>query len=497
MTSNSPLTTRRSLAVSVGALASLTSLFYLLALLGDVRLFVVSVPVLTLLYCAVFCFLMTIFAVKLLPSSVSHAYAGKLRRLYAMIFVGMALLLITVVLFSHVELSAASTAPSTSIDKLKSLGYVSYVPGTEREPKQGVLTHLAEMTEPGLNIYNSHIRPGAYLLDMGGRILHAWLPNVPVSIWDFVELCSDGDLLIIFKDLALLRVDWNSKIEWTKKGRFHHDIDIADNDDIYVLSRKEEVLFDSVWPIPCLNDHIVILGPDGSEKNDISMFHLLKDELTTGQSIDIYLWLLDPNDWWRRVMRRGNQASLFLNGTPVDLFHVNTIEIIRRDLNEAFKNGRILFCSKKLNMIGVIDIETQRLVWSWGKGELANPHHPTLMDNGHVLIFDNGSENRPYSRIIELDPTTCDIVWNYQATPRESFYCSWGGANQRFANGNTLITDSGNGRVFEINREGEIVWEFYNPNKQTNGNRETVYRMMRIIDPARAAMVERKLIAIK
>ena len=36
-------------------------------------------------------------------------------------------------------------------------------------------------------------------------------------------------------------------------------------------------------------------------------------------------------------------------------------------------------------------------------------------------------------------------------------------AAQRLPNGNTLITESHCGRLFEVTRDGEIVWEFINP----------------------------------
>ncbi len=36
---------------------------------------------------------------------------------------------------------------------------------------------------------------------------------------------------------------------------------------------------------------------------------------------------------------------------------------------------------------------------------------------------------------------------------------------QRLPNGNTLITESSGGRIFEVTRDGEIVWEFFNPRR--------------------------------
>lgn len=53
------------------------------------------------------------------------------------------------------------------------------------------------------------------------------------------------------------------------------------------------------------------------------------------------------------------------------------------------------------------------IVWYWGLGELDNPHHPSLFDNGRILIFDNSSR-RKYSRIIDLDPFAREIVYEFK-----------------------------------------------------------------------------------
>jgi hypothetical protein len=64
----------------------------------------------------------------------------------------------------------------------------------------------------------------------------------------------------------------------------------------------------------------------------------------------------------------------------------------------------------------------------------------------------------PYSRAIEVNPATNEIVWKYQDKPTWSFFNA-----QRLPNGNTLITESSFGRMFEVTKEGEIVWEYVNP----------------------------------
>jgi hypothetical protein len=48
-------------------------------------------------------------------------------------------------------------------------------------------------------------------------------------------------------------------------------------------------------------------------------------------------------------------------------------------------------------------------------------------------------------------------------------------------NGNTLITNSDSGQVFEITKSGEIVWEFYNPHLTDDKSfRVAIYRMNRL-----------------
>jgi hypothetical protein len=101
-----------------------------------------------------------------------------------------------------------------------------------------------------------------------------------------------------------------------------------------------------------------------------------------------------------------------------------------------------------------------------------------MLENGHILIFDNGVR-RQYSRVLELDPVVKAIVWEYVAEPREDFYSYTRGSAQRLANGNTLISESDNGRVFEVTPEGEVVWRWLNPDTR-EGRPKIVYRMLRL-----------------
>ena len=100
---------------------------------------------------------------------------------------------------------------------------------------------------------------------------------------------------------------------------------------------------------------------------------------------------------------------------------------------------------------------------------------------GNLTVFNNGSE-RPdgeYTSIEELEPPLADggtyprpvdgpwepaeLVWRYTAPEPESFFAAFISGAHRLPNGNTFVTDGPKGRLFEVTREGELVWDFGNP----------------------------------
>jgi len=126
------------------------------------------------------------------------------------------------------------------------------------------------------------------------------------------------------------------------------------------------------------------------------------------------------------------------------------------------------------------------VLWSWGSGELVGPHDPWLLPNGNIVVFDNGlrpnspAKPRFFSRVVEIDPTQNRIVWQYTPPRRTDFFSSSRGGAQPLPNGDVLVTESTKGRVFEINRQGEVVWDYRNTDFREDGQRRTIYRMYRM-----------------
>ena len=124
-------------------------------------------------------------------------------------------------------------------------------------------------------------------------------------------------------------------------------------------------------------------------------------------------------------------------------------------------------------------------------GQVIGPHNAHMIPAGlpgagDIILFDNGgfsgfgssltglpgiwpNKFRDYSRVVEFNPITLEVVWEYSfptadpTTKTPKFYSSFISNIQRLPNGNTLIAQGGNGRVFEVTPRGTIVWEYISP----------------------------------
>ena len=371
-----------------------------------------------------------------------------------------------------------------SKEQLRSIPYFTWVPATKDPEKSGVTLNIKEKSSPGFNLYNSRNLAKAELTDTDGNVIHAWSDeNGPDSTWSHVEPAHNGDLFAINDERRLLKVKLDSTIEWSHYARHHHDIAITENKEIHALTRKDDIVFYHGIPLPVLNDYITVLGPDGKMRSETSVYDIFKDHITFRSVKKIYRWIFN-----RRVfvfIMKGQLGTkkhrfLFWEDTPMDILHANAIELTDRSIAGFCNKEDWLISIRQLDLICMVNSKTAKVTWVWGSKELSKQHNPTLLTNGNILIFDNGVR-MGYSRIVELDPLQKKIVWEYKANPPEHFYSRSRGGAQRLANGNTLITESDRGHVFEVTPGGSVVWEFYNPQKSKDDKfRAAIYRMKRI-----------------
>lgn len=396
------------------------------------------------------------------------------------------LIVILPVVRTSMKSGPANTDGKASLKALQTLGYVGWT-SIEDDAQSSVTIYDRQNSYKGINIYSSKVEQYTYLMDMQGNILHTWSlkSNDTYANFYYAELLENGDLLAIVEDEnGFIKLGWDSNIKWETKIPGHHDFYVSQNGDIYVLARKDSVVFFAGLPFSTMVDYIAVLTPEGKIKDNIPLYSIYKKYLSFKKVMRIYKQLSDPDILMRIISNKCSGKHLFDEVADIYFSHTNTVEIINEDIEGVCSKGDILISSRNMSLVAILNVHVRKLVWTWGPGIVSGQHHPTLLDNGNIMMLDNGWEERNYSRVIELEPATKEIKWEYKADTKEDFFTLAVGGNQRFPNGNTLITEGSRGRVFEITKDGKIVWEFYNPNIKTEKQkREIIYRMNRITNP--------------
>ncbi|MEU8607920.1 arylsulfotransferase family protein, partial [Actinoplanes sp. NPDC048791] len=335
---------------------------------------------------------------------------------------------------------------------------------------------------------SSYPEPIACLLDGRARCVHVWsnatdqldpATNPPTYLrgWNHVELAPDGGLFVTVPRRSLLKLDRESRIIWRAAIAAHHDVDVDAGGMVHVLAQQPRLVPWGGTEHVILDDTVTVLDPDGQPVAVHSLYELLvtRPELRH---------LIDNEIAYRRNGEgvstpspgsRAPGAEMFaeigaldrftalrhlheLTGWPCDVLHANALEVLQEHPQGLWQAGDVLVSVRNLNLIAVLSLETAQVRWWWGPGHVSRQHQPSMLPNGNILVFDNGYAIGR-SRVLELDPVTRSIVWQYGTRPGESFFSPVAGGSELLDNGNVLITDARAGRAIEITRAGGVVGE--------------------------------------
>lgn len=389
---------------------------------------------------------------------------------------------------------------------LRSLPYADWVPLQQGESREGVTRWIPGRTSPGVTLFTPRQEARALLVDLAGRTRHVWaadlldgdsLPGDPSQdrvqsawrgSWQHVELLPGGDLVVVIKDRLLARIDWDSKPVWTVEGRFHHDAVRAPGargERLWALDRAERLVPHAGGEVPILTDRALeIDAATGEVLRTVDLWPALQGRVEDRLE-EVAAW----------IARQGGRAAVrpLLPDTPPDVFHTNSVVELDRDVAGLGSRGDLLLSVRHLDLVVVVDPDTGALGWVFGEeAGLDGQHHATVLANRRVLLFDNGRE-RGWSRVLEVDPASRRVVWSYRADAGETFWSPSRGSSQRLANGNTLVTESDFGRVFEITSGGEVVWEYLaaiGSSVEAPAARAAIYRAMRLEGALLDSLVE-------
>ncbi len=388
----------------------------------------------------------------------------------------------------------------------------------------------------------------AILIDMNGNVVNQWkgidgMPNRILPGGFIMGNTGSRESKYSFQDqLDLVQVDWDGNIVWKfdrwdlikeprKKSQWmarqHHDYQREGNPCGYYTPGME--------PLTDRGNTLILCHKNLYNKN-ITGKLLLDDAIieVTWDGKIVWEWLcsdhfeeLGFSEDAKNTLARNPGMSYQGSLAGGDWMHINSISVLGPNRwydagDERFHPENIIWDSRQSNIIAIIDKKTGKLAWKLGPDYSATPelrklgwiigqHHAHMIPRGlpgegNILVYDNGGSagygasnpgapngvgtaRRDFSRVIEIAPTTLDVVWTSQpfgfgpGNPQSKsvrIYSSHISSAQRLVNGNTLINEGASGHFMEVTPERDIVWEYVSPyfGKKLPSNH--VYRAYRL-----------------
>lgn len=316
-------------------------------------------------------------------------------------------------------------------------------PGPERtlESRRGPFADLETLGrvtihDPARSVDGVHLtffrQRTPVLLDTNGRIVHAW-PDVRAR--SRMRLLPDGGLLVFGVGRSVMELDWEGHLRWQRRFRDalpHHDLIRLTNGNTLLLTRAPGAATDDLVELD-----------------------------RTGRTVSV----------WRSAEHLASELPR-RSGGPGDITHLNSVQELPDNPwfeagDERFRPGNLLVSARNLNALYILDRRTGEPVWRYDH-ELDLQHEasmigPGLPNHGKILLFDNAYRGRyRYRRteIREIDPRDGRTTWSWTD---QGFWSPTSGVQQPVGRGNVLVTSTRGGRVFEVDRDGEIVWQWIPP----------------------------------
>ena len=387
---------------------------------------------------------------------------------------------------------------------------------------------------------------GALIIDMNGNEVKLWkglhgMPNKLLPGGFVLGNTGERNTAFGMQDhLDLVQVDWEGNIVWRFNkyeyiedlgeepqwmARQHHDHQREGNPVGYYVPGMDPLVE---------KGNTFLLSHKNLKNPKISDKPLVDDTIieVTWDGEIVWEWIcsdhfdeMDFSEEAKNIMCR-NPNWRPSGGGMGDWMHINSMSLLGPNKwydagDKRFHPDNIIWCGRETDITAITDKETGKLVWKIGPdydgtpelmelGWIIGQHHAHMIPRGlpgegNILIFDNGgwagygapnpgsptgfmNALRDYSRVLEFDPTTLKIVWQY--TPIEAgfikpvdlnrFYSPFISSAQRLPNGNTLIVEGSGGRIFEVTSTHEIVWEYISPYWGQLMQINMVYRAYRV-----------------
>jgi arylsulfotransferase ASST len=343
----------------------------------------------------------------------------------------------------------------------------------------------------------------ARLIDMNGTLVREWKNAADLATMIDPALTGGkrGHVLVTLSTAAAAgadltpgatgrasqtigELDWEGTTAWTfgekapdKLARQHHDWSRLPNGNTLVLSTLVHPI--ARFKLPQLRDDVIYEVDHAGE----------------------IVWTWIAGDHVHELGFAPEQFEQLRTTSDPDYLHLNSMKALGPNRwftagDQRFHPDNVIISSRDANIVAIIDRKSGKVVWTLGPGHswdppgdrrvprpvdrLSGQHDPHLIPEGlpgagNLLVFDNegpaGYPNLPLavtggSRVLEIDPVKKEIVWQYTGEdsggPGWSFRSTHISNARRLPNGNTFIDEGQKGRLFQVTRDGGIVWEYVN-----------------------------------
>ncbi len=354
------------------------------------------------------------------------------------------------------EQVAASPSPAATAKPTAASSVIGPVDQrTQARRGTGLIAWDPTKTSDGYTLFAPLGGASAYVISMEGESVHTWdiAAISGTRGMGYAYLLENGNLFVVghsFTDDApvwlrkggfLMEVDWQGNVLWQRdEPDQHHDARLLPNGNVLVLCTE-------------------VIPAEVAAQVQGGLPPVVEGEM----------W----SDWAKEMTRKGDIVWEWHAWEHLDpeTDHINAQDLrdewTHGNSIEQLPNGNVLLSFRNINTIGIADRESGEFVWKFGPPALAQQHCASYLPNGNVLVFDNGAHrlntSLPFSRVLEINPETNGIVWQYMDASVMEFFSPLISGAQRLANGNTLIAEGNHGRMFEVTADKEVVWEYVNP----------------------------------
>jgi len=326
---------------------------------------------------------------------------------------------------------------------------------------------------PGLNLvtrFQDETRFLVEVMDAEGRQVHRW--NVDwFEIWPDADhlpegriprsppgthvhgavVLPDGDLVFNYEHLGLVRLDRDGDVVWRLPYQTHHSVHLDEAGNLWVSGQIDHATPLDRFPqrSPPFTEYTALeVSPGGEILGEWSISRILQDNGLEG------------------LLHLGTTANQDMRVGTADLLHLNDVEPFPDSLEEGvFRRGDVMVSLRNINTVLVFDAASGK-VRHVSTGMFVRQHDPDFIDGDRFSVFDNhnvGPENgESRSRIVIVDAAAGETTVAFAGSPEHPFYSDIMGKHQWLPGGHLLVTESMQGRAFELDDEGNVVWEYVN-----------------------------------